>query len=334
MWVTAGLPHSPCGVLVMARAKTGLDATIIAKDPQMVEIVKLLERLAGTNSNVLLSGESGTGKDVAAHALHFWGERASLPMVKVDLPAIPATLIESELFGYERGAFTGANATKAGKLELAGDGTVFLDHIGELSPVLQAKLLRVVEDRHYERLGGTESIALEARIVASASADLEQAVERELFRRDLFHRLGVFWIRLPPLRERKRDIVPLAEYFLEREIERRGRAPSEFGPGAIKALESYAWPGNVRELKGVVEHGVLMARGDTLERTDIPAYVLDSSSVAWGLDRDERPSLAEVERNYIERVLKDVGGNQTRAAEILGISRKSLWQRRRRYEID
>ncbi len=318
----------------IGQAKTPADATIIARDPQMIEVVKLLKRLAGTSSNVLLSGESGTGKDVAAHALHFWGDRSSLPMVKVDLPSIPATLLESELFGYERGAFTGAAATKAGKLELADRGTVFLDQIGELPPVLQAKLLRVVEDRRFERLGGTESLELEARIVASASAGLEQAVERELFRRDLFHRLGVFWIRLPPLRERKRDIVPLAEHFLEREIERRGRAPSRFAPNATEALENYSWPGNVRELKGAIEHGVLMARGDTLERADIPAYVLDSSSVAWGFAREKRPSLADVERSYIERVLKDVGGNQTRAAEILGISRKSLWQRRRRYELD
>ena len=315
----------------IGRTRSPVDATIIAKDPQMVEVVKLLKRLAATNSNVLLSGESGTGKDVAAYALHFWGERSSLPMVKVDFPSIPATLIESELFGYERGAFTGATATKAGKLELAAGGTVFLDQIGELEPVLQAKLLRVVEDRHYERLGGTASIELEARIVASASADLEQAVERELFRRDLFHRLGVFLIRL---RERKRDIVPLAEYFLGREIERRGRAPSKFAPDTIEAFENYAWPGNVRELKGAVEHGVLMARGETLERSDIPDYVLDSPSVAWGSTRDKRPSLAEVEKSYIERVLTDVGGNQTRAAEILGISRKSLWQRRRRHEIE
>jgi transcriptional regulator with PAS, ATPase and Fis domain len=323
----------------MAKAKIGqarsaADATFVARDPQMVEVVKLLKRLATTSSNVLLSGESGTGKDVAAHAVHFWGDRSSSPMVKVDLPSIPATLLESELFGYERGAFTGAAVTKPGKLELAARGTVFLDQIGELAPVLQAKLLRVVEDRRYERLGGTDSIALEARIVASASAGLEKAVERELFRRDLFHRLGVFWIRLPPLRERQRDIVPLAEHFLEREIERRGRAPSRFSADALEALASYSWPGNVRELKGAIEHAVLMARGDTLERGDIPAYVLDSSSVAWGFARDKRPTLADVERSYIERVLKEVGGNQTKAAEILGISRKSLWQRRRRYELE
>lgn len=302
----------------------------------MVQIVELLKRLATTGSNVLLSGESGTGKDVAAHALHFWGNRSSLPMVKVDLPSIPESLIESELFGYEPGAFTGARSTKSGKLELAGEGTVLLDQIGELSPALQAKLLRVVEDRHFERLGGTETIEVNARIVATASADLEQAVERELFRRDLFHRLGVFWIRLPPLRERSSDVVPLAEYFLEREVERRGRAPHGFSNRALEVLESYAWPGNVRELKGVVEHGVLMAKTDTLERSDFPAYILDSESVAWGFAAraTRRPTLDEVEKGYIERVLRDVGGNQTRAAEILGISRKSLWQRRRRYDIE
>ena len=192
----------------------------------MIEVVKLVERLASAPSNVLLSGESGTGKDLVAHALHFWGPRSGFPIVKVDLPSIPAELIESELFGYERGAFTGATATKLGRLEMAKNGTLFLDQIGELSPVLQAKLLRVVEDRRFERLGGTEVIELDARVVAAASAGLEQAVERELFRRDLFHRLGVFWVRLPPLRERPDDIIPLAgdgaTGQVSKQIHRRG----------------------------------------------------------------------------------------------------------------
>jgi len=317
-----------------AESPAGLDTTIVTHDPQMVKVVALLERLAKAGSNVLLSGESGTGKDLAAHAVHFWGERAGLPIVKVDLPSIPETLIESELFGYERGAFTGATATKAGKLELASRGTLYLDHIGELSLVLQAKLLRVVEDRQFERLGGVESVALEARIIASASADLEQAVERELFRRDLFHRLGVFWIRLPPLRERAGDIAVLAERFLEAERARRGRAPRQFSTEAVDVLESYSWPGNVRELKGVIEHGSIVSRGEVFERGDIPAYVLDSPSVAWGFRRDGRPTLDEVSKGYIERVLKDVGGNTTRAARVLGISRKSLWERRKRYDLD
>ena len=290
----------------------------------------LLERLATASSNVVLSGESGTGKDLAAHALHLWGELSGLPMVTVDLSSIPESLLESELFGYERGAFTGAAQRKAGKFELAGKGTLLLDQIGELSPLHQAKLLRAVEERRFERLGGTESVELEARLIASASADLEQAVERGLFRRDLFHRLGVFWIRLPPLRERPDDIVPLAELFLEKEVARRGRAPRRFSPDALQVFTTYAWPGNVRELKGVVEHGAILSRGETFERTDIPAHVLD----AWGVTLDKRPTLGAVEKSYIERVLRDVSGNTTRAAEILGISRKSLWQRRKRFEID
>jgi len=307
--------------------------TVIARDPQMVAIVKLLKRLSKAPTSVLLSGESGTGKDLAAHALHFWGPRAQLPMVTLDLPSIPAGLMESELFGFERGAFTGAAATKPGKLELAGAGTLYLDHIGELPPVLQAKLLRVVEDRRFERLGSNRTLSLEARIVASASADLVQAVERQLFRRDLFHRLGVFWIRLPPLRERALDVVPLAELFLSREAERLGRVPTRFAAEALQALQEYSWPGNVRELKGAVEHGALMSRTDAIERADLPAYLLERGGSDWPFGREKRPTLSEVEKLYIERVLKEVGGNQTRAAEILGISRKSLWERRRRFDL-
>jgi DNA-binding NtrC family response regulator len=316
-----------------ALERSPLASTFIAEDPAMAEIAKLLSRLASAPTNVLISGESGTGKDMAAHALHLWGARAALPIVQVDLPSIPASLMESELFGYEAGAFTGATTTKAGKLELARGGTLYLDHVGELAPELQAKLLRVVEDRSFERLGGRETVALEARIVASASADLEEAVQRQLFRRDLFHRLGVFWIRMPPLRERPADVLPLARAFLAREADRQGRAPASFHPEAEAALASYAWPGNVRELKSVVEHGALMSRSEVIAVADLPAYLLESRSVVFRSGRRERPTLDEVEKRYIEHVLQEVGGNQSRAAEILGISRKSLWERRRRYDL-
>jgi DNA-binding NtrC family response regulator len=313
--------------------KKGAETVIVARDPQMVAIVKLLKRLSKAPTSVLLSGESGTGKDLAAHALHFWGPRAPLPIVSLDLPSIPAGLMESELFGFERGAFTGALAAKAGKLELASKGTLYLDHIGELSPMLQAKLLRVVEDRKFERLGGSRTLTLEARIVASASAELVQAVERQLFRRDLFHRLGVFWIRLPPLRDRTADIRPLAELFLTREVERLSRVPTRFSPEALEALQEYSWPGNVRELKGAVEHGALMSRTDCVERSDLPAHILEGGANDWPFGRDKRPTLSEVEKHYIERVLQETGFNQTRTAEILGISRKSLWERRRRFDL-
>jgi len=316
-------------------AARGFVGAFVAHDPKMMEIVTLLRRLADAPTNVLLSGESGTGKDLAASALHYWGRRSDQPFVKVDLPSIPGDLMESELFGYERGAFTGARDAKPGKLELAGEGTIFLDQIGEPEPALQAKLLRVVEDKTCERVGGTETVTLNARIVASSTADLMEAVERNSFRRDLFHRLSVFWIQLPPLRERPEDILPLAEYFLKREGERLfDQFPHELSDAAREALRNYVWPGNVRELKGVIERAGLMAHGPRIEREHLPSSVLDSPAVAFRLGSEDRPSLAEVERDYIERTLRYVRGNQTKAAKILGISRKALWEKRRRYGMD
>ncbi|MGH9459989.1 MAG: sigma-54 interaction domain-containing protein [Vicinamibacteria bacterium] len=316
-------------------AARGLAGAFITRDPKMVEIVALLQRLADAPTNVLLSGESGTGKDLAAGALHYWGKRADQPLVKVDLSSIPGELMESELFGYERGAFTGARDAKLGKLELAGQGTLFLDQINEPEPALQAKLLRIVEDKSYERVGGTQTFTLAARIVASSTADLMEAVARNSFRRDLFHRLSVFWIQLPPLRERRGDIVPLAEHFLKREGERLyDEFPRELSDDAREALQNYVWPGNVRELKGVIERAGLMARGTRIEREHLPGSILDSPSVTFRLGSEDRPTLAEVERDYIERTLRHVRGNQTRAAKILGISRKALWEKRRRYGMD
>ena len=256
-------------------------------------------------------------------------------MVKVDLPTIPAELMESELFGYEKGAFTGAREAKPGKLELAGEGTIFLDQIGEPEPALQAKLLRVVEDKTYERVGGTRTLTVQARMVASSTGNLMEAVERKSFRRDLFYRLSVFWIQVPPLRERRDDIVPLAQHFLRREGERLGgNFPEEFADGVLEAFRSYVWPGNVRELKGAVERAGLVAQGSRIERDDLPDSILDSPSVTFRLGSKDKPTLAEVEKSYIERTLRYVRGNQTRAAKILGISRKALWEKRKRYGLD
>ncbi len=311
------------------------DEAFVAHDPRMVEIVHLIRRLADAPANVLLSGESGTGKDLVAHAIHYWGRRAEQPMIKVDLPSIPAELLESELFGYERGAFTGARDAKPGKLELAQEGTVYLDQIGELDPPLQAKLLRIVEEKRFERVGGTRTRTVGARFVASSSGDLNQAVERRTFRRDLFHRLSVFWIILPPLRDRKADIVPLSELFLRHELERlSGVGPRSLSADALDVLRSYPWPGNVRELKGVLERAVLMAKGPEIGVQDLPDYIQESPAVAFRLGSNNRPTLADVEKTYIELTLRHCRGNQTRAAEVLGISRKALWEKRRRYGLE
>ena len=321
--------------IALPRAGEELSRAFVARDPRMAEIVGLLRRLAGVLANVLLTGESGTGKDMAAHALHLWGARASGPLLKIDCPSIPADLMESELFGHERDAFTGARQAKPGKLELADGGTAFFDQIGELPLALQAKLLRVVEEKRFERVGGTRPVKVDVRIVASAGYDLKEAVERGSFRKDLFHRLSVFHIVLPPLRERPADIGPLAEHFLAREAARlEGPVPEGFDPGALEAFANYSWPGNVRELKGVVERAVLMTRGARIGSADLPAYLLESPGVTFRLASAKRPTLAEVEKTYIELTLRHARGNKSLAAQILGISRKALWEKRKRYGLD
>jgi len=321
--------------IALPRAGEELSRAFIARDPRMAEIVGLLRRLAGVSANVLLTGESGTGKDMAAHALHLWGGRASGPLLKIDCPSIPADLMESELFGHERDAFTGARQAKPGKLELADGGTAFFDQIGELPLALQAKLLRVVEEKRFERVGGTRPVKVDVRVVASAGGDLKEGVERGSFRKDLFHRLSVFHIVLPPLRERPADIGPLAEHFLAREAARlAGPVPEGFDPGAMEAIANYSWPGNVRELKGVVERAALMSRGARIGSDDLPAYILESPGVTFRLASAKRPTLAEVEKTYIELTLRHARGNKSLAAQILGISRKALWEKRRRYGLD
>ena len=317
------------------KAGRDLSAGFIAVDPRMLEVLALVRRLADTPVNVLLTGESGTGKDLMALALHFWGPRAEGPSVKIDCPSIPADLMESELFGHERGAFTGARDGKPGKLELANGGTVFFDQVGDLDLALQAKLLRVVEEKRFERVGGTRMISVDIRIVASAGSGLKEAVERGSFRRDLYHRLSVFHVELPALRERRADIVPLAEGFLKRERERlSGPGPRGFALETLDAMQNYPWPGNVRELKSVVERAAILAQGELVGRGDLPTHILESPSVTFRLASDRRPTLAEVERTYIELTLKHARGNKTNAAQILGISRKALWEKRRRYKLD
>jgi DNA-binding NtrC family response regulator len=307
-------------------------AGIVAVSAAMREVLESAAKLADARSPVLLEGESGTGKDLIAHYLHYRGARRDGPFIKVHCPSIPTELLESELFGHERGAFTDARQTKAGKVEMAAGGTLFFDQIQDLAPALQGKLLRVVEERCFERLGGTRTLEVDVRFIASAGADLRQAVAARAFREDLYHRLRVLPLTLPPLRSRREDILPLASHFLARERERGTTAARGFEPDTAAALKGYLWPGNVRELRAVVERAALYSPGAEVPTRALPEQVLEQPETLWA-GRERRPTLKDVEQAYIRYVLEQEAGSQTRAAAALGISRKALWEKRKRYGI-
>ena len=315
----------------MSAAAAGAWAGVVARSPAMQRVRELAQRLADSRAPVLIEGESGTGKDLLAWWLHALGPRRDGPFLKVHAPSIPDELAESDLFGHERGAFTDAQRTKLGKLELASGGTLYLDQLQDLSPALQAKLLRVVEECRFERLGGTRAVEVDLRFVSSSSVDLRVAAAAGRFREDLYHRLAVVPLQLPPLRERLEDLLPLAELFLARERARGTTRALAFEDEAAAALRAYAWPGNVRELKGVVERAALYAgAAERLPLAALPPQVAAGPGALWA-GRERRPTLRDVERSYIRFVLDDVEQNQTRAAAILGISRKALWEKRRRF---
>jgi DNA-binding NtrC family response regulator len=307
-------------------------AGIVAGSPLMRELVSILGRLAEAKSPVLLEGESGTGKDLLAHRLHYASSRRDGPFIKIHCPSIPDDLLESELFGHEKGAFTDAQRVKVGKVEMAAGGTLYFDQVQELAPALQAKLLRVVEERRFERLGGTRTLEVDVRFVASSSVDLRKAVSAGTFRDDLYHRLSVVPLVVPPLRNRREDILPLAELFLRRERERKATRATGFQDSAADLLRGYLWPGNVRELKSVVERAALLAEGDLVGSATLPGHLIEQPSTLWA-GRERRPSLKDVEQAYIRHVLEQTAGSQTQAAAVLGISRKALWEKRRRYGI-
>jgi DNA-binding NtrC family response regulator len=309
---------------------SGAPAGVVAESKPMRELMALVLRLADARSPVLLEGESGTGKDLVAYWLHYGGARREGPFIKVHCPSIPSELLESELFGHERGAFTDARSAKAGKIEMAGGGTLYFDQVQDLAPPLQAKLLRVVEERSFERLGGTRTIAVDVRFVASSSVELARAVREGRFREDLFHRLNVMALKLAPLRERQDDVVPLALAFLAREREAGATRASGFTPESTALLRGYLWPGNVRELRSVVERAALLAHEGLVAPAALPEQLLEQPSTLWA-GRERRPTLKQVELAYIRYVLDSVGGSQTRAAAVLGISRKALWEKRRRF---
>jgi transcriptional regulator with PAS, ATPase and Fis domain len=307
--------------------------TLVAGSRVMREVMSQARRYAAADGTVLITGETGVGKNTLARFLHTTGTRTREPFVTVDCPALPDTLVESALFGHERGAFTGAIATRPGRFELAGRGTIYLDEVTALTPTAQGALLRVVEERRALRLGGTSGIDVHARVIASADVRLEDMVQAGTFRADLFHRLRVLTLCIPPIRERPDDILPLASCFLTTIAAQLHRPAPAISSRAGEALRRYAWPGNVRELRCVLERTLVGGVGDLIEAAALPLDVLEGGGAYLRPADTTRPTLDEVQRRYIELTLRYVSGSQTRAAAVLGISRKALWEKRKRYGL-
>jgi DNA-binding NtrC family response regulator len=300
-------------------------ANIIARGEKMQAVLGMVERVAPTNSTVLLGGESGVGKDLIARAIHEHSNRASGPFVKINSTAIPENLLESELFGFEKGAFSGATASKPGKFELADKGTLFLDEIGDVPPATQVKLLRVLQEREFERLGGTKTIKVDVRLVAATNRDLRAALEDGTFREDLYYRLNVVAIDIPPLRDHKEDIPALAKFFLDKVARDTAKPVRDLTPAAIKLLVDYHWPGNVRELENTIERGVTLSSGGVLDTADIH---LDSPrarhSPGSSAALPEGMTLDQWEDEAIREALRRANGNKSQAARALGLSRNAL----------
>ena len=309
---------------------------LLGATPRMQRLFRLVQKVAPSDSTVLITGESGTGKELFARAIHLQSRRAHGPFVTVNCGAIPEGLIESELFGYVRGAFTGAATGRRGLIEDADGGTLFLDEIGETPLSTQVKLLRFLESNEVRRLGENETRIADVRVVAATNRDLGAAVARGAFREDLFYRLNVVGLELPALRERREDIPLLAAYFLERYARKLGRRALRFAPEALALLARYDFPGNVRELENAVERAVALAEADTVTAADLPPAVARPKLLSEGRDGAEARdtwSLEEVEREHIERVLRRHRGNLANAARQLGISRTTLWRKMRSYRI-
>lgn len=305
---------------------------IVARSLMMREALRLADRVAGTAANVLITGESGVGKDALASYIHSRSSRATQPFVKIDCATLPSGLLEAELFGYERGAFTGASEGKPGRLEAAHRGTLVLDEIAYLSTDSQAKLLRVIESREFERLGGRKTIKVDARLIALTNVDLGDAVRRQHFRQDLYYRLHVMHIKVPSLCERAEDLPELAQAFVKAYAAKHGRPANGLAPAALALLLDYQFPGNVRELGNTIERAVIVSNGKRLEVDDLPEPVRVAALVQR---RRENPqSLAEVQADYVAEILGSTKGNKTEAARILGISRKNLYQKLARRQRD
>jgi len=301
----------------------------VAADAASSHVLELARKVADASTTVLVIGESGTGKDHYARLIHELSQRRDAPYLKIDCASLPQELVESELFGHERGAFTGAVERKLGRLEMAGEGTILLDEVAALSLATQAKMLRVLEERKFERLGGTETLTIGARLIAITNADLGRAVASGRFREELYFRLSVLTIRMPALRERPADILPLAEHLLGRMAAVHGRPDAKFNEAAAKTLLAYGWPGNVRELKNAIERALVFTNNPLLGPEDFPENIRAAHSNA----AERLLSLEKIEQEAIEATLEATRYKITRAAEILGISRKTLLDKRKKYGL-
>ena len=307
---------------------------IIGTSGPMRQVFEQITRVASANTTVLIRGESGTGKELIAHAIHYSSTRAKKPFIKVSCAALPDSLIESELFGYEKGAFTGATARKKGRFELADGGTVFLDEIGDINLSTQVKLLRILQDREFERLGGTESVKANVRLVAATNSDLETAIAAGTFREDLHYRLNVFTIFVPPLRERKTDILLLADHFLEKYAIEHGKSIKRISTPAIDMLMAYHWPGNVRELQNILERAVLVCDTNVVHGHHLPPTLQTSEASGTVSDTSLAEAVAAYEKDLIQDALKTTRGNRVKAAKLLDSTDRIISYKVRKYHID
>ncbi len=310
----------------------------VGSSPLMQDVFKTIGRVSASDSSVLIQGESGTGKELIARTIHQYSNRKNMPFVSVNCGAVPENLLESEFFGYEKGAFTGANQRKIGKFEYADGGTIFLDEVGEMSPQLQVKLLRVLQEREFQRVGGNENIPVDVRIIAATNKDLRQSIAAKTFRADLFYRLNVVSIQVPRLEQRKEDIQLLASYFRDKYCSKLGKEPKRISPEAMEIIEGYDWPGNVRELENAIEHAVVMGSGRVILPEDLPEDILmyQGKDMPDAGERQEtlRDRVKAVEKEAIAQALKKTGGNKLQAAKLLDISRRALQYKIEEYGLE
>ncbi|MFQ3619578.1 MAG: nif-specific transcriptional activator NifA [Spirochaetales bacterium] len=309
-------------------------ANIIGNSKAMQEVFDLIAQVSRSDATVLIRGESGTGKELVAHAIHYNSSRADKPFIKVNCAALPETIIESELFGHEKGAFTGAVATRKGRFELANGGSIFLDEIGDLSPTTQIKLLRVLQEREFERVGGNETIRCNVRVIAATNRNLEQLMEKGTFREDLYYRLNVFPIHIPPLRERKSDIILLVDHFIEKYASQNHKKIQRISTPAIDLLMAYHWPGNVRELENCIERAVLLSTDEVIHSHHLPPSLQSAESTNTRLHTTLQEALDNLERELILDALKSTKGNMAKAAKLLGITERIMGLRVQKHRID